>query len=129
MNGKYILDTNIVIAMLSGEKSVVGRAAATDEFYITSTIAGEMFYRAYNSANVDENMQRIESFLIDAVSLPCDERTSRIYGEIKSLLRRKGRPIPENDIWIAASTMQHSLTLVTRDVHFNDVEGLRSVRW
>ncbi len=129
MNGKYLLDTNIVIAILSGEQSVVSRAAATDEFYVSATIAGEMFYGACNSANVDENMQRIESFLTDAVSLPCDEKTSRLYGEIKSLLRRKGRPIPDNDIWIAASAMQHSLTLVTRDVHFNDVEGLRAVRW
>ena len=129
MNGKYMLDTNIVIAMLSGEQSVVGRAEPTDEFYVSSTIAGEMFYGAYNSGNVDENIQRIESFLTAAVSLPCDESTSRSYGEIKSLLRRRGRPIPDNDIWIAASTMQHSLTLVTRDVHFNDVEGLRVVRW
>ena len=56
MNGKYMLDTNIVIAMLSGEQSVVGRAEATDEFYISSTIAGEMFYGAYNSGNVDENI-------------------------------------------------------------------------
>jgi len=129
MNGKYMLDTNIVIAMLSGEPSVVDRAEATDEFCISSTIAGEMFYGAFNSANVDEDIQYIDSFLIEAVLLPCDERTSRLYGEIKSLLRRRGRSIPDNDIWIAASTMQHSLTLVTRDVHFNEVEGLRSVRW
>jgi len=129
MNGKYLLDTNIVIAMLSGEPSVVGRAGATDEFFISSTIAGEMFYGAFNSANVDENMQCIESFLTEAVLLPCDGRTARLYGQIKSLLRRRGRPIPDNDIWIAASAIQHSLTLVTRGIHFNEVDGLRSVRW
>jgi tRNA(fMet)-specific endonuclease VapC len=124
-----MLDTNIVIAMLRGEPSVVDRAEAKDEFYVSSTIAGELFYGAFNSANIDENIQRISFFLTAAVVLPCDETTSRFYGEIKSLLRRSGRPIPDNDIWIAASTMQHSLTLVTRDVHFNEVEGLRSVRW
>jgi len=61
--------------------------------------------------------------------LPCDSTTSRFYGEIKTWLRRKGRPLPENDIWIAASAMQHSLPLVTRDAHFEEIEHLELVRW
>ncbi|HEY4572503.1 MAG TPA: PIN domain-containing protein [Thermoanaerobaculia bacterium] len=42
---------------------------------------------------------------------------------------RKGRPIPENDIWIAASARQHGLTLATRDGHFDDVDGLITETW
>ncbi len=63
------------------------------------------------------------------MSLVCDNITARFYGDIKTLLRRKGRPIPDNDIWIASTTRQHLLTLVTRDEHFDDVDDLPIVRW
>jgi tRNA(fMet)-specific endonuclease VapC len=52
-----------------------------------------------------------------------------LYGEIKSSLRQKGKPIPDNDIWIAASARQHSLTLVTRDAHFDEIDDLARERW
>jgi len=51
------------------------------------------------------------------------------YGEIKSKLHRAGRPLPENDIWIAAIALQHDLTLATRDGHFAAIEGLRTILW
>ena len=56
--------------------------------------------------------------------LPCDFDTARLYGRIKAELRRKGKPIPENDIWIAAAAIQYGLTLVTRDRHFDFIDGL-----
>ena len=61
--------------------------------------------------------------------MPCNEETSRRYGEVKDGSRRKGLPIPENDIWISATAFQHDLVLFTRDSHFDHVEGLRSERW
>jgi tRNA(fMet)-specific endonuclease VapC len=48
---------------------------------------------------------------------------------IKAALRTSGRMIPDNDIWIAASAMQHGLTLATRDQHFQAVDGLQTVSW
>lgn len=48
---------------------------------------------------------------------------------IKSRLRKKGRPIPENDIWIAATAQEHALVLVTRDPHFQEIEDLRVESW
>ena len=129
MNGRFLLDTNIVIAFLTDESTVAERLDDTDEVYVSSTVIGELFYGALNSTNVDNNVTRIEDFLRDAVSLVCDNMTARIYGEVKALLRRKGRPIPDNDIWIAATAKQHSVLLVTRDVHFEDVDDLPVVRW
>ncbi len=131
MNGRCLLDTNIVIACLSGESDVIARINDADEFFVSSTVLGEMYYGAYSSANVDENIHRIDTFLANAGLLPCDGTTSQIYGETKTALRCKGRPIPDNDlwIWIAASAKQHSLTLVTRDVHFNEMDGLPLIRW
>jgi len=129
MNGRYLLDTNIVIAFLTGDRTVTQRVAATDEFYISSIVVGELFYGAVNSANVDQNVGRIDDFLRDAVAIPCDTATARVYGEIKTSLRRKGRPIPDNDIWIAATVIQHSLSLVSRDDHFAEVDDLPVLRW
>ncbi|RYE41717.1 MAG: type II toxin-antitoxin system VapC family toxin [Sphingobacteriales bacterium] len=61
--------------------------------------------------------------------LHIDMETAGIYGGIKAKLRKKGTPIPENDIWIAAICQQYNLTLITRDNHFSHVEGLNSFNW
>ncbi len=128
MDGKFLLDTNIVIAFLTGDETLQGPSPAS-ELYISTIAMGELYYGALNSTKVDENIQRLEEFFRDAVSVPCDGGTARMYGEIKLSLRKKGRPIPDNDIWIAASAMEHSLTLVSRDEHFHNVDRLNVVRW
>jgi tRNA(fMet)-specific endonuclease VapC len=56
--------------------------------------------------------------------LGCDEITAKFYRTIKDGLRQKGRPIPENDIWIAAIALQNNTTLVTRDAHFHGIDHL-----
>ena len=129
MNGRYLLDTNIVIVSFSGESAVADQIDDAAEYFVSSTVLGELFYGALNSANVDDNIRRVESFMASSGLLPCDAVTSQIYGGLKTELRRKGRPIPDNDIWIAASAKQYSLTLVTRDIHFDEVDGLPVVRW
>lgn len=58
-----------------------------------------------------------ESFI-----LPVDEATAKAYSEVRDELRQKGRPIPENDIWIAALARQHGQPVVSRDGHFDYVE-------
>ena len=128
MNGKFLLDTNIAIAFLIADESLQ-RPDASAQLYISCTAIGELFYGALNSNQIDENIQRLADFIRDAVSVPCDDDTARIYGEIKTALRIKGRPIPDNDIWIAAVAMQHSLSLVSRDEHFENIERLNLVRW
>ncbi|HWL95174.1 MAG TPA: PIN domain-containing protein [Phycisphaerae bacterium] len=57
--------------------------------------------------------------------LPCDHLTARHYGEIKTKLWNAGKPIPDNDIWIAALAMQYDVPISTRDRHFQYIEGLR----
>jgi predicted nucleic acid-binding protein len=61
--------------------------------------------------------------------LSIDEETAMFYAEIRGELKRKGRPIPANDVWIAALTRQHSLPLLTRDGHFDFVSGLKRIDW
>jgi len=71
----------------------------------------------------------MNEFAISNSVLTCDMDTAKKYGIIKSVLRMKGRPIPENDIWIAAITLQHNLILATRDPHFDEIENLNVEFW
>ena len=61
--------------------------------------------------------------------LVADQKTAREYGQIRLGLQVKGRPIPANDIWIAATALQHGLTLITRDAHFTEVDSLTIQAW
>jgi tRNA(fMet)-specific endonuclease VapC len=97
--------------------------------FVPIIVLGELRFGAWKSGRVEENLRKIEAFAAASDVLPCDEATARLYGDVKADLRRKGRPIPENDIWISATALQHDLTIATRDPHFDHVEGLRTERW
>lgn len=129
MNGRYLLDSNIVIALLAGEAGVRKSLGMADEVFLPSTTIGELYYGAWKSSRSDENLARIDELVRMNVVLPCDSETARRYGELKHLLHTKGRPLPENDIWIAAIARQHDLTLVTRDTHFAQIDDLNQTVW
>lgn len=129
MNGKYLLDTNIVIALFANDSSVKENLTKADEVFVSSIAIGELFYGAYKSAHSKVNIARVDDFVNHSVVLGSDTETSRNYGKIKNALSAKGRPIPENDIWIAAIAVQHGLTLVTRDTHFNEIDDIKVDIW
>ncbi|MCA1687601.1 MAG: type II toxin-antitoxin system VapC family toxin [Actinobacteria bacterium] len=129
MNGRVLLDTNIVIALFARDESVLEELNDVTSVFVPSVVLGELFYGAYRSRRFDENMTHVEEFASVIAVLDCDAATARHYAQIKNRLRDAGRPIPENDIWIAAVARQHGLTLVSRDYHFAEVEGLETVAW
>jgi len=129
MNGKYLLDTNIVIALFAEETVVVNNVETVDRVFVPSTVLGELYYGAQRSGRAIQNLQQIDNFRDANTILACDETTASIYGVLKNMLRSKGRPLPENDIWIAAVAIQHGLTLVSRDAHFDELETLQRVTW
>lgn len=129
MSGKFLLDTNITIALFGKDSSVLDRLQEAESVFVPSIVLGELFFGAYKSTHVEENVERVNEFAIANAVISCDTATARHYGQIKSGLRTKGRPIPENDIWIAAIARQYDLTLVSRDVHFGEVEDLKVEAW
>ncbi|MBI3328834.1 MAG: type II toxin-antitoxin system VapC family toxin [Nitrospinae bacterium] len=129
MNGRFLLDTNIVIAIFAKDAGVQQHLAEEIAVFVPSIVLGELYYGAYKSARVAANIARISEFAASNTVLVCGIATAQQYGQIKNGLRTKGRPIPENDIWIAAIAKQHQLTLVSRDAHFNDIEGLSVEAW
>jgi tRNA(fMet)-specific endonuclease VapC len=124
MNGKYLLDTNIVISFLLRDDEVVRIIKERKELYVSVTVIGELYFGAFKSRKVAENIRTISSFLANIPVLVNDERTARLYGEIKNQLKKKGRPIPENDIWIASAAKQYGLTVITNDLHFKEIDNL-----
>jgi tRNA(fMet)-specific endonuclease VapC len=131
MSGKnYLLDTNIIIGLFANDPSIIEKIKSHPSgIFIPSIVLGELFYGAAQSGKKEENKKKIEALAIISSILDCDLDTARLYGEIKSQLKVKGAPIPENDIRIAALTQQHNLILVTRDKHFKNIEVLPIERW
>ena len=97
--------------------------------YICTIVLGELCFGAFKSVRTADNLVRIEQFTAQYDLLDVDKTTARHYGQIKLGLQRKGRPIPENDIWIASIAIQYNLPLVTRDAHFGAVDGLTTETW
>ncbi len=126
---RILLDTNIISAWLKGEKAIADKIDDADEVYIPVHVLGELYYGAQHSTNVQTNLANIKKVIARYELLNTNEVTASLYGIIKASLRRKGKPIPENDIWIATIAKQHQLTLITRDKHFNEVDGLDVDNW
>lgn len=129
MTGDRLIDSNIIVALWKPEPIIVSRTALLSTLFVPSIVVGELFFGAYKSVRVAQNVARVEALAAAYTIVSCDEVTAKVYGQIKQALQAKGKPIPENDIWIAAIAMQHNLTLVTRDHHFNEVSGLSIEVW
>jgi tRNA(fMet)-specific endonuclease VapC len=129
MSGRYLLDTNIIIALFKSEASIINNLVQANEVFVPSIAIGELHYGARKSGRSQKNLDRIDEFVANNTIIECDANTARQYGDVKNRLRIKGRPLPENDVWIAALALQYSLTLVTRDAHFQQVDSLQTVSW
>lgn len=129
MNGKHLLDTNIILALFKNDENVRNQMAASPEVFVPAIAVGELYYGAQHSAHVEKNMNQIREFAENTTVLARDITTAKHYGQIKSELKTKGHPLPENDVWIAAIAKQHSLTVVTRDQHFKEIDALLLEEW
>ncbi|MGD0898470.1 MAG: type II toxin-antitoxin system VapC family toxin, partial [Thermoguttaceae bacterium] len=118
MNGSFLLDTNVVIRLLRGDVDIRDRIAQQSRILVPVIAIGEVYFGAMKAARAGDNLRRINRFLTQVAVLECNAASAYEYGLIRHELRIAGRPIPENDIWIAAAARQHDLTLVSRDSHF-----------
>ena len=129
MNGRILLDTNIVIAMFANEAAIIDHMEKLDEVFIPCIVIGELSFGAQKSGRVSENLSQVNDFASNSEILGCDTETAFFYGQIKNSLRKKGMPLPENDIWIASIALQYDSILVTRDTHFDKIEKLKIEYW
>ncbi len=124
MNGEYLLDSNVVIDLFRGDKQTISRINQIREINIPVIVIGELYFGANKSGQATKRLQEIAQLEELVNILNVSKSTAKIYGEIKGQLQIKGKPIPENDIWIAALAKEYKLTLLTNDKHFQNIDGI-----
>lgn len=124
MSGRFLLYTNIVIALFNGDTKITRWMEKAAEIFLPHIVVGELYYGSLKSKLTKDNILRIEDFILSVPVICPDINTARMYGRIKNQLSKKGKPIPENDIWIAALARQHGMTVATCDRHFQHVAAL-----
>ncbi len=124
-----ILDTNCVSALAEGEPSAESLLQRASEIAIPVIVLGEYRYGVRQSRYRTRHERWLVTFLLSCRVLAVDEGTAERYAEIRHELRISGRPIPANDLWIAALARQHDLPLLSRGRHFDSVPGLTRIGW
>jgi tRNA(fMet)-specific endonuclease VapC len=123
---KILIDTNFYTAFKSNQRESIRLIQEAELVGINVIVIGELLagFRAGNKENRNRreldlflDSPRVELFLVD-------DETAEYYAKIFHDLKKKGTPIPSNDMWIAASAIQHGLWLATDDEHFRNVDGL-----
>ena len=129
MPGETALDSSMAIRYLNGDPDVVARVTALPIIVLPLTVVSELLFVSENYARPLTNLSRYLQFINACTVVSMGRETARLYSQTRIALKRKGRPIPENDIWIAAIAQQYDLTLVSRDRHFQEIENLKLEIW
>ncbi len=118
-----VLDTSAYSMLRRGHKAILDVVRRSETIAISAVALGELHsgFRAGNRCA--ENTAQLAQFLSkpSVRVLNVTGETALRYAEIDAYLRKKGRPIPRNDVWIAAVALEHGLHLVTLDVHFREI--------
>lgn len=121
-----LIDTNIYSIAIRGEEGVAEALWKAKAIFVATITIGELMAGFLKGNRPAENNQVLKAFLSNSkvFHLRMDQGTAEAYASILNQLRKKGRPIPTNDLWIAAAAIQHDLPLFTRDKHFKEIDGL-----
>lgn len=124
---RLCIDTNVYTALMAGDHRIADILSSSEAVILPAVVIGELFDGFRNGTRDQENRRILSRFQSRprTVTVPVTEATAEWFAEIKRGLRRRGRPIPINDVWIAASCMEHGALLLTLDSHFEAVDGLR----
>lgn len=121
-----LLDTNAYAAFKEGNTDIVNILRHADKIGMSAIVLGELISGFSAGTKYQKNMMELHHFLNTTrlTVFPVDEVTCTFYAKIYANLRRKGKPIPTNDLWIAATTLQHGYKLCSFDKHFSVIENL-----
>jgi predicted nucleic acid-binding protein len=124
-----ILDTNALSAAADDDPGLIALLSRAQQMAIPVIVLGEYRHGIAQSRNRESYESWLSRLIEDSMVLDITEPTTHEYAEIVLELKRKGRPIPTNDIWIAALCRQYSLPLLSRDRHFDLVGGTKRIEW
>lgn len=124
---KVLLDTNAYSAYRKGDDRVLEALSEADRVFVSVFVLGELFYGFKAGDREPRNRRELRDFLRNPTvrTLHTTDETADIFATLKDRLRRKGTPIPINDVWIASHCFETGSILVTFDEHFSAIDGLR----
>jgi tRNA(fMet)-specific endonuclease VapC len=119
-----ILDTNIITKLLNNDPKAISIVKKIEKIYTSIIVVGELYFAAANSSKREANFKNFHEVLSCMEIIPIDDAVCMSYAEIKLELKKKGKPIPDNDIWIAACACVHGLSIATFDNHFSEISQI-----
>jgi predicted nucleic acid-binding protein len=123
---KILIDTNTYAAFKKNEADAVKAFRIAEYIGINIVVLGELFSGFKGGNKEAKNKAELEQFLdsprVNVIQM--DEETAEFYARVYWDLKRKRKPVPTNDLWVAASAMRHGLALFTYDEHFDNIDGL-----
>ena len=121
-----VLDTNVLIRLFEGKFETSKVFSCYDEVVLPTTVIGEYRAGIFPTRKGETSQRKLEFFLQkpSVKIVPVVERTAEMYAKVYQALRKEGRPIPQNDMWIAASALEHCADIATFDEHFKLVPML-----
>jgi tRNA(fMet)-specific endonuclease VapC len=128
----FLLDTDMCIYWLKGRKSVKDKllAAGWDQVAISVITQAELYYGAYNSNRVEQNLKRADDFISQFPMLSLRDATLKRFGQLKAQLRQSGQPLPDFDLLIASVALVENRTLVTNNTrHYQRIPDLQLENW
>ena len=124
---KIVLDTNAYTRLLSGVAEVLDAIAIAEVVYMSIFVLAELYTGFKGGSKEHRNKEILNNFLNKSIVkiLNGTNETAEIYASVKNQLKQAGKPVPINDVWIAAHALETGSVLVTYDEHFKDIGGLR----
>jgi predicted nucleic acid-binding protein len=123
---RLLIDTNVYSEFKKGNEEVVEMLRRPDQVLVCVTVLGELLSGFSCGSRMEANVAELEAFLDRARVrfVGAGATTAEFYSEVYSTLRRKGKPIPTNDMWIGATALEHGARLYSLDAHFEEIDGL-----
>lgn len=124
-----ILDTNFISALADGDALALA-TLNRDEVWVPAIVLGEYLAGLGHSKRRNEGLAWVAEYLDhEEVVLVITQTTAHHYANIWNELKVMGRPIPQNDLWIAALAREHQMPVVSQDTHFDHVPGITRIGW
>jgi tRNA(fMet)-specific endonuclease VapC len=124
-----ILDTNALSDFAEGNPRLIAILLLQPDWRLNVVTLGEYRFGLKSSRAKEAREHWLQALEEVQEVLEITPATTHAYAEIRHFLKKSGKPIPENDLWIAALARQHDLPLVSRDTHFDRVAGLKRISW
>ena len=128
---RILIDTNAYAAFKRNDLGTLDVMRSAEYIGVNTVVLGELYSGFKGGSREGRNRKELAQFLDSprVETVVFDEETAEFYAKIFWDLRKKGKPVPGNDLWVAASAMRHGLALFTYDNHFRDIDGLLLSEW